>query len=322
MKKLSALFLFAVIILGCDDGDLKAVSFDFRPENVKDCNKESNKFYLYNTADKRVFILKIDENRFTKNITTGDPLALDVGTEAKVFYREYTNPVDSKTICSTDGIPSANNPLVIEWEALGGKVLITTGVTQTEENATTGATNITGYKYRITFSNIAFATGNGEQRNDFIDFGTYNLPTLSLTNFGTNEVKKCASKEDLYYSYFGAQSLELTINPDLLDTTKLGVKTEAMDGEKNILTYTTYRNTTASPLTDALFCDTTPPQNAPVLDEEYVSIVGGEVEVTTSALASKFKHVIKLKNVILKKSGSEVRFKLGFNYTFGEYTTN
>jgi hypothetical protein len=211
--------------------------------------------------------------------------------------------------------------LVIEWEAKGGEVLISTAVNQTPEDETTGATSINGFQYRISFQNIAFNTGNGEQRNDFVNFGTYTLPTLALPSFGETNLKKCTNLNDFFYNFLGTQSLSLKINNDLLTTT-LGTKTEDMDGVKNILTYKTYRTTATTALSDDFFCNSTPPVNAPFVDEEYVSIVGGKIEVTTSAVADKFKYVIKLKNVIMKKAGSEVTFKLGFDYKFGEYTTN
>ncbi len=319
MKKLLSLLLFS-LITSCNDGNLTAVSLDFPQSSVKSCNlNDKNKFYLYNIADKRVLILKIDEANFTKQINNAAPIIISGNNQ--VFYREYAQTVDANSICSSTGILTTSNPTVKDWTATGGQIIITTSVNYAV-NETTEASTISEYNYKITLNNIAFNTGSGEQRNNVLEFGTYKLSATQMINFGEISLKKCS--DNLYYNYSGNQSITLTLNDNskgIFSTLPADLsvpKTANIDINTNKIIFNIFKFTTPTVLDNNYFCANPLPTNIPI-DEEWTA-TSGQVEVTSQSFGTKFKQVVKFKNVVLKnKDGLEM--KLGKDYLYGEYIT-
>ncbi len=317
MKNFLGLLLLLIFATGCNDGDLEIVTFDFQAtDKLTSCNAGvPGKFYLYNFKDNRVFIVEIPESTFKNEVTAdGLPIKLDVGTAIKVYYREYNSELTAAALCTT--IPASNPTVTTEWTATGGKLIITTTAVKSEPNANTGATRITGYNHSVTFNNIEFNTGNGIQKNELINFGTYATIPVIPTDFTSVNIRinRCINDETLNFKVSGSQSMVLTVDKTIFNTAILGTpKVQSIDGVKNKLTYNVF---SATVTTDYL-CKT--PIVIPT--QTWTANTTGEIEVTTTTIGvGLFEHTIKFKNVTLTKGAES--FKLGTEYIFGKYSTN
>lgn len=318
MKRFLSLLVLILLFNSCDDGDINVVSLDFASTSVSKCGSETSNFFIYTVKDKRSIILKIPEGTFDNKVTLDGQqreLLID-NSSIKVIYREYSDNITTSTICSD--IPAAYPTVTKEWIAKsGGKVIITVAAVKTE-NATDGSNRISSYNYTISFKDIAFATGDGEQRNDVLAFGVYNNIAKQPTAFNTLDLKKCDDRS-LYYKFSGNEALALNVDDAIFQTAKNNLtipQTIAIDGTTNTLRYIVLEDN--SLFTISNFCGTTPTPFTPV--DLWVADNGGVIQVTASDVASVTHYEIKFNNVILSKDNTS--FKLGTSYLFGIYPPN
>jgi len=315
MKKFLLILIVSLLFSSCNDGNLDVVSFDFTGVSAKSCPNSQN-FFIYSIKDKRTFIIEINEINFKNKVTAvGVPIQVPISGATKVTYREYNGAVSDQTLCSLP--PDASLTRTKEWIATGGIIEITTTAV-IDENQTTNASSITSYNHTIVLKNIAFNTGEGEQKNDIVQFGIYNKANLyKLTVDQTINPFACGSNQSVLYKFIGNQTLTLNVDAAIFDAAILNVpKVRTPNTTTNKLTYRVL-STGSTTINNSYFCTTTTPfQDIEVWTSQNAT---GTIQVVTENNAPNgFKHTIKLLNVTME--GQNLRFRLGTEYLFGIYS--
>lgn len=324
MTKILGFFAAALLLVGCDDGDLVFEDINFDSVTAQRCD---NKIYKLNNAE--AIILKIGESATdasflaafpTEPTPENQPFTLSINnTTNKVVYRLYDGEVTNANICGS--IPAAFPAILEEWEATSGTIeIFTTAVLA--ENTTTGfegGQKITGYQNNVVFRNVTFKKADGStQVYDEFPFGIYvrELATPLPFNFVSVQLQKCATS-DIVFKTIGTEALAINLDPSLMDSTALGiVKTGVVSSTTNAINYYIFPGGTA--ITADLLCSTpfiSPLQNWIGVDgEENFS---GIVEVIAAELpgGNGFSYTIRFKKLTLKQGRSE--FMLADNYLFG-----
>ena len=312
MKRVVSLLVFALLLNGCDDGDLIQEDISFEDVATQNCTTNN---IIYKLKDTEALILEVVGFTFPTETKSQE---LDISASNRVLYRFYNGAVTSSTICET--IPLATPIVVDQWTTSGGKIVINTTAVKTT-NTTDNSTKITGYNHNITFKNITFVKSNGTQVYETFPFGDYVISATPLPFAFNKTLEQCSSSKQLY-DYNSSEALILDIDPALIvnEATPLNTpRTGLISDTKNKLTYRLFSGL----LTGAYFCNTTFPAT-PAVSEEWIAVAGvanesGIVEVTTATLGTGFKHTVVLKKAKMKKGSSD--FILGDNYIYGELLT-
>lgn len=312
MKRVVSLLVFALLLNGCDDGDLIQEDISFEDVATQNCTTND---IIYKLKDSEALILEVVGFTFPTETKSQE---LDISASNRVLYRFYNGAVTSSTICET--IPPATPIVVDQWTTSGGKIVINTTAVKTT-NTTDNSTKITGYNHNITFKNITFVKSNGTQVYETFPFGDYVISATPLPFAFNKTLEQCSSSKQLY-DYNSSEALILDIDPTLIvnEATPLNApRTGLISDTKNKLTYRLFSGL----LTGAYFCNTTFPAT-PAVSEEWIAVAGvanesGIVEVTTTTLGTGFKHTVVLKKAKMKKGSSD--FILGDNYIYGELLT-
>jgi hypothetical protein len=316
MKKYASLLLFALLLNGCDDGDLTVDTIDFSDESIKaqTCDPLTNNL-IYKLKPQESLLLQLPDNKF---INDPSVYSYDIDNSSyRVVYRAYDGTVATANICGT--IPPKTPNITEEWLATAGKIEITT-TPKTDLTATDGSTKITGYNHTIVFRNITFAKPAGDQVEAEYVFGTFETSYTPPNTTFTNPVQQCTNASKQVYNYNASSALTIdNIDPALLvneitTTPRTGLINA--NGTTNKVLLRTYINGT---LTQGYFCNTTIP-SSPSVSETWIAQDGlagesGIIEVTTTNVNKVFTHTIVLKNVILQKDHST--FRLATNYVLG-----
>ncbi|HEX8013624.1 MAG TPA: hypothetical protein VF465_00195 [Flavobacterium sp.] len=323
MKKYASLLLFALLLNGCDDGDLTVEQFDF--DDITDIQHCSDNYeLLYKLKSQESLLLQIPDDQL-KNTKGEQTLSLSTAGNYKLVYRRYNGTVTKSSIC--DAIRPATPNVTNEWFAKGGTVIINTFPNYTSTD--TGGTRITGYTHSISFTNVSYPNSSGiDQIIPKLAFG--NIVTdednLNLT-FGDEKAHLCTSTTNgtVVYNFSEGTSIAINnIDPALIlnEATPSGSpRTGLISATQNRVIYNVYSN---GLLTTDYFCQTPIPAT-PVITQTWtglngVSGVSGIIEVTTTTVGpTVFKHVIVLKNVIL--DNGNVSFQLGTSFLLGELQT-
>jgi hypothetical protein len=312
MKRVISLLVFALLLNGCDDGDLIQEDISFEDVAAQNCTTND---IIYKLKDSEALILEVLGFTFPTETISQE---LDINTSNRVLYRFYNGAVTSSTICET--IPPATPIVMDQWTTSGGKIVINTTAIKTT-NTTDNSTKITGYNHNITFKNITFVKSNGTQVYETFPFGDYIISATPLPFAFNKTLEQCSSSKQLY-DYNSSEALILDIDPALIvnQATPLNApRTGLISDTKNKLTYRLFSGL----LTGTYFCNTTFPAT-PAVSEEWIGVAGvanesGIVEVTTTTLGAGFKHTVVLKKAKMKKGSSD--FILGDNYIYGELLT-
>lgn len=316
MKKYASLLLFALLLNGCDDGDLTVDTIDFSNESItsQTCDPLTNSL-IYRLKPQESLLLQLLPNSI-KNDPSVYSYDID-NTSSRVVYRAYDGTVATANICGT--IPPKTPNITEEWYGKGGKIEITTSA-NVETNTTDGSTKITGYNHNIVFRNITFAKPAGDQVEAEYVFGTFKTSYTTPSTTFTNPVQQCKDSKQIYnFNTSSALTID-NIDPALIAneiTTTPRTGLINANGTTNKVLLRTYINGT---LTEGYFCNTTIP-STPAVSETWIAQDGiagtsGIIEVTTTKVGTNiFTHTIVLKSVILQKDHST--FKLPTNYTLG-----
>lgn len=312
MKRVVSLLVFALLLNGCDDGDLIQEDISFEDVAAQNCTTND---IIYKLKDSEALILEVLGFTFPTETISQE---LDINASNRVLYRFYNGAVTSSTICET--IPPATPIVMDQWTTSGGKIVINTTAIKTT-NTTDNSTKITGYNHNITFKNITFVKSNGTQVYETFPFGDYIISATPLPFAFNKTLEQCSSSKQLY-DYNSSEAIILDIDPALIvnEATPLNApRTGLISDTKNKLTYRLFSGL----LTGAYFCNTTFPAT-PAVSEEWIAVAGvanesGIVEVTTATLGAGFKHTVVLKKAKMKKGSSD--FILGDNYIYGELLT-
>lgn len=230
MKRVVSLLVFALLLNGCDDGDLIQEDISFEDVAAQNCTTND---IIYKLKDSEALILEVLGFTFPTETISQE---LDINASNRVLYRFYNGAVTSSTICET--IPPATPIVMDQWTTSGGKIVINTTAIKTT-NTTDNSTKITGYNHNITFKNITFVKSNGTQVYETFPFGDYIISATPLPFAFNKTLEQCSSSKQLY-DYNSSEALILDIDPALIvnEATPLNApRTGLISDTKNKLTY-------------------------------------------------------------------------------------
>ncbi|KRB55975.1 hypothetical protein [Flavobacterium sp. Root186] len=325
MKKYASLLILALLLNGCDDGDLTVDTINFEDiQTSASCpnssTDETAPTLIYKLKTQESLVIQLPANSIKNDATPiGAPLTYDINNSTyRVLYRAYDGTVAVNNICGT--IPPRTPNVTEEWQATAGIIEITSTQVTGDKSTTDGSTRITGYNHQIVFRNITFLKPAGPQTEEEFVFGNYTTGPDPLYLTFTTAPTQCTDKKQVFNfnptSYMQVNNLDQTLIQQVV-----GTRSAAITATANNITYTTFKSNTGT-LTSSYFC-ISPAPSAPAVSTVWNSVVdnNGIVEVTTTATGTTsivYKHTITIKNVTLKKGNSS--FYLADDFVLGTIT--
>lgn len=324
MKKYAALFLFALFLNGCDDGDLTVDKIDFEDiQTSQACDPLTNTL-IYKLKPQEALLLQLPEGAIINdNGIKSYPIDSKGNGSYRVVYRAYDGTVATANICGA--IPPSTPKVTEEWLGVDGIIEIETTQKETPP-AVDGSTRISGYSHSIIFRNITFAKPSGNQTEEKFVFGIYETSvTPANLTFKTNPNGSAYECDEVSRVYNYNNSFYLTIDdidPALLVnvvTPSNQPRTSLITATQNKVFYRTAKAETGS-ITPAFICSKIQP-SSPAIEETWTGQLGvastsGIIQVTTTLTGQTYTHTIVLRNVILEKGNSS--FKLGDSFVLGK----
>lgn len=322
MKKYAILLLFALLLNGCDDGDLTIESINFDDVKPQTCSTDNTLLYLLKNQE--AFLLQLPKDNGIINDPKSYSYKIESGGNGtyRLLYRAYDGTVATANICGL--IPPSTPKVTEEWVATDGTIQITTAQIPNDE-ATDGSTKITGYTHSINFTNITFAVPNSKpQTYETFPFGTLSTTAnIPATLAFSSELAGRCTNNDLNRIYNYAPSFYImieNISSDLIvDKVTAGTpRTGLISSTTNKVSYRSVAANTGS-LSKDYFCNVSYPTSPSIAEDwtakDGVDKVSGIIEVVTTEVGGKFFHTITLKNVTMAKGNSV--FKLPKNFVLG-----
>jgi len=326
MKKYASLLLFALLLNGCDDGDLTVETIDFDDVTSTSCDPLTNTL-IYKLKEQESLLLNMPADKIINEPTAeGKPLVYTIdNVDYRVVYRAYDGVVAKENICGA--IPPKTPNVTEEWIGLeGGKIEITTGAIYKDPAPADGHTEIVGYNHNIIFTNITFSKPEGPQVVPIYTFGDYKtqVTPVVVSFLDPDDAKYCPDFNKVYNNNT-ASSLVI----ENFDTKNLFINQDTPVGKPrtslinltdktNNLYYRVYKTNLPTP-TKGYYCQEKTPSDPPVVETwagvTGVTNVSGIIEVTTTSSTGVFRHQVVLKNVELKKGNST--FKLATTFILG-----
>jgi hypothetical protein len=326
MKKYLSLLLFALLLNGCDDGDLTVDSIDFEDLASQNCDTLNSLIYKLKTQES--LLLQLPPSTIKNEATAdGTPITLKIDNSSyRVVYRAYDGAVATTNICGT--IPPKTPNVTEEWQATSGVIEIISKEVK-ETNTTTLATKITGYTHTINFKNITFLKPSGiSQVEPIFPFGDFKttIATPVEVDFTDDDANYCATAKKIYNDN-GTSALVIKNLSDKLilnEVTPVGQPRTGLINETattNNVYYETYAGTLPTTTTD-YFCEgktSTPPVKSTwVANAGDATKLTGIIEVTTTLTGGIYRHKVVLRTTTLKKGNSS--FMLGTEFLVGTIT--
>lgn len=315
MKKYACLLLFAIMLNGCDDGDLTPEIIDFDEVTPQSCDTETNEL-IYKLKTQEAFILQLEEGTLD-NVVGEKTITISEDGLPQLVYRTFDGVISSANIC--DAIRPSSPNIIRDSKAKGGTITITTTPDESEP-ASDGSTSIKGFNHLIYMNNISYDIVGGVQVDPrSFSFGTLNTTTYTspVVSFTATNAESCDDTQ--LYNWSANTSMIITaLDPTLIQNIETSEpRTSTITATQNKIVFNTYK--TAS-ITAAYFCKS-PRPTTPEIDETWNAVINGTIEVETTKLDNTtYKHIITLKNVELMNSGG-LKFKLASTFVFGEITT-
>ncbi|MDO4728967.1 MAG: hypothetical protein Q4B43_08205 [Bacteroidota bacterium] len=324
MKKL-VFFLFILLGLSCDDGDMEVTTFNFTSHTLKKCDNQS---FVYNANAQEILLLDIPLENFANHITydaNGNIASKTYTLTAadKLLYRLYSEDISNNVFCSE--VPFSYPQVQEEWVAkAGGKIVITTYANEDITNG--GILQISNYTHHIVLKDVIFEKGEQQMVLQEYVFGNYNTPNLVRFDFQSN-IQKCESK-NLFFNLNQNEALVMELNDSNLfvnQETNGTPRVAYVDSEQNNIIYKVFDGS----ITSAYFCSTIPNNQPLVVEEWYVENTvnnqTGIIEVQTEKVFDEvsgthigYKHILKLKVVNFYNSQSSFYLE---EYLVGNYFT-
>ena len=328
MKKYASLLLFALLLNGCDDGDLTVETIEFDEVTSASCDPLTNTL-IYKLKPQESLLLNMPADKIENEPTLGDTLTYKIDNVSyRVVYRAYDGTVAKENICGA--IPPKTPNVTEEWFASAGTIQIVTTQVDKTPAPTDGHTEIVGYNHSIVFKNITFEKPSGPQVEKEYIFGDYltSVDAVVVSFLDPDNAKYCSDlKNKKVYNNNTSNSLvienfdaNLLINQD----TPVGQPRTGLINSTpttNNLYYRTYATNLPTPTQDYYCLEKTP--TSPIVKDTWVGQAGvtnvsGIIEVTTTSSLKVFTHKVVLKNVTLQKGNST--FKLATEFLLGNVT--
>lgn len=328
MKKYACLLVFALLLNGCDDGDLTVDTIDFDDPTIasQTCNTLTNSL-IYRLKSQESLLIQLPDNKIINDVTLpGAPVTYDIDNNLyRVVYRAYNGKVETANICGS--IPPTSPSVTEEWQAKSGKIVINTAQIEVTDE-TTGSSKVTGYNHNIVFNNITFAKPSGiDQVNAEFDFGNFTTTvTPVVVDFSAQTAQYCPDQNKVYIENTTSSLVLESLSDNIIENvdTPTGQPRESLinlNSLNNKLYYRTYAG--VLPVNaSTYFCTNQTPASPAILDtwfgKDGQANVSGIIQVTTTSSLKVFKHTIVLKKATLQKGNTT--FKLGDNFVLGTVT--
>ncbi|KQO22514.1 hypothetical protein ASF10_09060 [Flavobacterium sp. Leaf82] len=326
MKKYASLLLFALLLNGCDDGDLKVDTIDFDDTSIvsQSCDPLTNNL-IYRLKSQESLLIQLPDDKIINDPTVANtPLIYDIdNTTYRVVYRAYDGTVATANICGA--IPPTSPKVTEEWQATAGQIVIVT--TQDFTTADDGSTKITGYTHNITFKNITFLKPSGPQVEEEFSFGDFKTTvTPVVVSFTDENADYCPDTKKIYNDNTVSSLVLENLADGLIvnEATPTGKpRTNLINANgANKLYYRTYSGALPAD-TQSYFCTEKTPTTPAILEtwfgQDGAVNVSGIIEVTTTNDLKVFRHKVVLRNATLQKGNST--FKLATTFLLGTVTT-
>lgn len=313
MKKILGILAFAMLLNGCDDGEIEVQTLNFDDATTQSCG---NIIYKLNDTEALFFEIPY-ETSFVNDATlpnTPRVVQIDGTANKRIIFRAYNGTVATANICET--VQPGTPQIIDEWNAVSGSVEVTTVpiiVANTDPDFP-GGEKIIRYRHTIVFRNVEYE--NGQVDSNF-EFGSFEPTATALPFNFDQEVDKC-STSNLIYNFNGSEAITLNIDPSLIvnENTPVGTpRTGTISATQNVVTYKTFGGQITAPY----FCASTVPAT-PAVIQQWDAIEGTVEVITTTGGGSTYSHEIRLKNVKLKKGNTT--FLLSTNYLLGNLITS
>ncbi|WP_051234424.1 hypothetical protein [Flavobacterium denitrificans] len=331
MKKYASLLFFALLLNGCDDGDLTVETIDFDDVTATSCDPATNAL-IYKLKPQESLLLQMPANSLKNEPTTTDTLAYNIdNSNFRFFYRAYDGAVSKPNVC--DAIPPSTPNINEEWYALSGKIQIATKAIYLDPAPADGHTEITGYNHNITLRGVSFSKPGPVQVQDKYPFGDFKTSVTPVVVAFTDEVAKYCDVQLKVYNNNLSNSLVIeNLDKTLIQNvdTPIGQPRKSLinlsTGSPAVISnnvyYRTYNNNLPE-ITKEYYCTTTTP-TTPTVKDTWVGVTGkanesGIIEVTTTHSLKVYKHKIVLRNTSMKQGNST--FKLATEFVLGTVTT-
>ncbi|KAF2334893.1 hypothetical protein [Flavobacterium daemonense] len=331
MKKYASLLLFALLLNGCDDGNLTVETIDFKDVVSTSCDATNT--LIYKIKPQESLLLQIPPDKLINDATLeGKPVVYDIDDVAyRFFYRAYDGVISKSNIC--DAIPPASPKINQEWHAISGKLEIVTTATYKDPAPADGHTEIVGYNHNITLRGVTFSKPGPVQVNDEYIFGDFKTTTDPVVVAFTDEVAKyCDVQHKAYNNNLSNALIIENLDENLIKnqdtppgqprTSLISIPTTDPAVTSNNVFYRTYNNNLPESTRDYYCTNTTP--SSPTVKDTWTGVAGvanvsGIIEVTTTSNLKVFKHKIVIRNASMKKGNST--FKLATEFVLGTVTT-
>ncbi|NBL64245.1 hypothetical protein GV828_03405 [Flavobacterium sp. NST-5] len=190
MKKYLSLSFLALILCGCDDGDLTFDSFDFSQVQAKRCSNNSDILNsIFKINENEALILQFPQNEFPFLNKSKDTTFL-LNANRKLTYRVFDENVSDGYFCSL--LPPITPKVIDEWTSGANAQGQYRVVTRPVEGTSTLET--AKYEHAITLNNIAMSssTQSGSIIYETLNFGVFQTNTDVTFNFNNANIFRCS----------------------------------------------------------------------------------------------------------------------------------
>lgn len=301
MKKFLCL-LIAVLLAGCDDGDMTVKNFNFGDGAVQSCSEESDFVYKINGSE--AFILKLLPSGFI-NVEGVRTATIPQGG---FIYRNYSGTANSSVLCNE--LPPATPTVLEEWFSVAGGTIEIATNPRIDENDV-----IIGYSHTITLKNLTVAKGDEQIVLDGVLYGSFSTNLGYVFDFTDNEGNPLIPNDcdgGLVYLQNDAEVLKLDF-PDGTFSNVLGEQVIELNNTDKRVILDIY---TSSPGSSSI-CNAIPP-TTPTIKDRW-NATGSIKIVTTLDPLTGYQYTITFEEVTFINADNSGESFAKNDFLFGTY---
>lgn len=282
MKKIVGLFLVAISLTACDDGDLVFENLNFDGKKIQKC--PDNQLY-FKTNDTELLLVDFSKTNDTISGSMLNPAApLNIKQElltsptTKIYYRTYDAPIAANTICSL--LAPANPKVTAEYTSLpGGRIFYTRMITPVVTETTVNV----NYTYTINFENITLTNGTSEIKYATFPYGSYIYDTSKIGFSFTNRYDFC---DNFLTSYKEKELIKIQLPEDFVFPSTNQTQIINLN-DTNLLSYFIFEKVLS--IEDGSLCEFST-QSA----KDEWQVTNGSLQIETKVTGTNITHTLKL----------------------------
>lgn len=158
MKKIF-LFLFLMVALSCNDGNLDISSFEFE-EEVTICGSDIYTLYRLSTSGQReALIVTLTNEQIRKDEDVVQPVAVSINGDYTVTYRLFDDRVTNNYFCAA--VPPTEPNVLKDWRGISGVILV-----ENQPEYNTDGETIIGWKHYVVLIDVVLEVDGQELKLD------------------------------------------------------------------------------------------------------------------------------------------------------------